>query len=110
MYTVDMSDEMPLPPATFEFFVLSMKMQAEMSMGLIHFGEEKDRPEPDLRAARHAIDLLGMIAEKTRGNLSFEEQRLLENSLTELRFRFVQVSEAASSKPTEDTAQTEQTA
>jgi hypothetical protein len=105
-----MSDEMPLPPATFEFFVLSMKMQAEMSMGLIHFGEETDRPEPDLRAARHAIDLLGMIAEKTRGNLSFDEQRLIENSLTELRFRFVQVSEAASSKPAEDSEQTEQTA
>ena len=105
-----MSDEMPLPPATFEFFVLSMKMQAEMSMGLIHFGEEKDRPEPDLRAARHAIDLLGMIAEKTRGNLSFEEQRLIENSLTELRFRFVQVSDAVSTKPAEPAEQTEQTA
>jgi hypothetical protein len=113
-----MSDEMPMPPATFEFFVLSMKMQAEMSMGLIHFGEEADKPEPDLRAARHAIDLLGMIAEKTRGNLSFEEQRLIENSLTELRFRFVQVREAASSKdtekqveqPAEQPAPTEQTA
>ena len=34
-----------------------------------------------------------MIQEKTRGNLSLEEQRLIENSLTELRFRFVQVTE-----------------
>src|SRR3954452_18161159 len=91
---VPQTDEMPLPPATFEFFVLSMKMQAEMSMGLIHFGEEKDRPEPDLRVARHSIDLLSMIAEKTKGNLTLDEQRLIENSLTELRFRFVQVSEA----------------
>ena len=40
-------------------------------------------------------ELLVMLAEKTRGNLSLEEQRLLENSLTELRFRFVQVSEEA---------------
>src|SRR5436190_18927766 len=87
-------EEMPIPPATFDFFVLSMKMQAEMSMGLIHFGEEKDRPKPDLRVARHSIDLLSMIAEKTRGNLSMDEQRLIENSLTELRFRFVQVSDA----------------
>lgn len=86
------TDDMPLPPATFEFFVLSMKMQAEMSMGLIHFGEEKDRPQPDLRVARHSIDLLAMIAEKTKGNLSLDEQRLIENSLTELRFRFVQVA------------------
>ena len=86
--------EAPLPPATFEFFVLSLKMQAEMSMGLIHFGEEKDRPEPDLRVARHSIDLLAMIAEKTKGNLSIEEERLIENALTELRFRYVQVMES----------------
>jgi hypothetical protein len=91
---VQPADEMPIPPATFEFFVLSMKMQAEMSMGLIHFGEEKERPEPDLRVARHSIDLLSMIAEKTKGNLTLDEQRLIENSLTELRFRFVQVSES----------------
>ena len=42
-----------------------------------------------------------MIAEKTRGNLALEEQRLIENSLTELRFRFVQVSEQ---KPLGETA------
>lgn len=89
-------EEMPLPPATFEFFVLSMKMQAEMSMGLFHFGDEKDRPAPDMRVARHSIDLLSMIAEKTKGNLTLDEQRLIENSLTELRFRFVQVTEPPS--------------
>jgi hypothetical protein len=86
--------ELPVPPATFEFFVLSLKMQAEMSMGLIHFGEEKDRPKPDVRVARHSIDLLAMIADKTRGNLTMDEQRLIENSLTELRFRYVQVLES----------------
>ena len=90
--------EMPLPPATFEFFVLSLKMQAEMSLGLIHFGEEKDRPEPDPRVARHTIDLLAMICDKTKGNLSTDEQRLIENSLTELRFRYVQVMEAKGKK------------
>jgi hypothetical protein len=37
-----------------------------------------------------------MIAEKTKGNLSLDEQRLIENSLTELRFRFVQVSDELS--------------
>jgi hypothetical protein len=92
--TAAAQEELPLPPATFEFFVLSLKTQAEMSMGLYHFGEEKDRPKPDLRIARHSIDLLAMIAEKTKGNLSYDEQRLIENSLTELRFRYVQVSEA----------------
>lgn len=90
-----MSDaDFPIPPASFEYLVFSMKMQAEMQLGLLSFGAEK--PEgPNLPAARHAIDLLSMIAEKTRGNLSLEEQRLIENSLTELRFRFVQASEGA---------------
>jgi Domain of unknown function (DUF1844) len=83
----------PLPPATFEFLVFSLKMQAEMRLGLLKLGEDMD-DAPDLPAARHAIDMLGMLAEKTKGNLSVEEQRLVENSLTELRFRFVQVSES----------------
>jgi hypothetical protein len=85
--------EIPLPPPTFEFLVFSLKMQTEMRLGLLKMGEEMDEA-PDLPAARHAIDMLAMLAEKTRGNLSVEEQRLIENSLTELRFRFVQVSES----------------
>jgi len=84
---------MPLPPATFEFLVFSLKMQAEMRLGLLKLGEGMDE-ELNLPAARHTIDMLAMIAEKTKGNLSIEEQRLIENSLTELRFRFVQVSES----------------
>jgi hypothetical protein len=87
-------NDFPLPPPTFEFLVFSLKTQAEMRLGLLKFGEEQEET-PDLKAARHAIDLLAMIHEKTRGNLSLEEQRLIENSLTELRFRFVQVSESA---------------
>jgi hypothetical protein len=93
-----MSDTgMPIPPPTFEFLVYSVKMQAEMQMGLISYGEEKQ--DPDLTAARHAIDMLAMLSEKTKGNLSMEEQRLIDNSLTELRFRFVQVSKAAAENP-----------
>ena len=83
----------PLPPANFEMLVLSMKMQAEVQLGLIHFGEEKDRPEPNLPLAQHAIDMLAVISEKTKGNLTLDEQRMVENSLTELRFRFVQVKD-----------------
>ncbi len=86
-----------LPPATFEFLVLSTKMQAEMYLGLVHFGDDTDRPEPDFGAARHAIDLLAMIQDKTRNNLTSDEQRLIENSLTELRFRYVQAMEARKS-------------
>lgn len=85
--------DIPLPPPTFEYLVMSLKMQTEMHLGLYHFGEEKDRPDPDLRLARHSIDLLAELQIKTKGNLSVEEQRLLDNSLTELRFRFIQATE-----------------
>lgn len=83
-----------MPPATFEFLVLSLKMQAELHMGLIQLDED-EKAEPNLPVARHTIDLLAMIQEKTKGNLSMDEQRLIENSLTELRFRYVQAVEAA---------------
>src|SRR5271154_1197968 len=92
--------EYPLPPATFEFLILSLKTQTEMYLGMLHFGsEEKDRPEPRFRIARHTIDLLAMLQEKTRGNVSMEEQRLVDNALTELRFRFVQAMENKEKRP-----------
>jgi hypothetical protein len=85
--------QVPLPPASFSFIVLSLRAQTEMQLGLMHFGEEEEKPQPDLHLARHTIDLMAVLLEKTKGNLSLEEHRLLENSLTELRFRFVQVSD-----------------
>lgn len=84
-----------LPPASFEFLVLSLRFQAEMRM---FGGESEEHQEPELPAARHAIDLLAMLSEKTRGNLSLEEQRLIENTLTELRFRYVQALQDAAKK------------
>ena len=98
---VSQEPKMPVPPATFEFLVASFRFQAEMQLGLLKFGQEEkedEKSEPDLDGARHFIDLLGMLQEKTRGNLSLEEQRLLENSLTELRFRFVQAAEQSKTK------------
>jgi hypothetical protein len=89
--------EYPVPPATFDYLVFSLRAQTEMHLGLLHFGEEKDRPKPNLRLAQHSIDMLGVLLEKTKGNLGIEEQRFLENSLTELRFRYVQI--AGESKP-----------
>ena len=91
----DQTQDMPIPPATFEFLVLSLRTQAEVHLGLLHFGPPEEKPAPQLDLARHTIDMLAMLQEKTRGNLSMEEQRLLENSLTELRFRYVQAFESA---------------
>jgi hypothetical protein len=82
----------PMPPASFSFIVLSLQAQAEMQLGLMQLSEE-EKQQPDLLLARHTIDLMGVLLEKTKGNLSLEESRLLENAITELRFRFVQVSD-----------------
>lgn len=82
----------PLPPASFELLVVSIRAQAEMQLGLFHFGSEEDKPKVDLELARHSIDMLAILQTKTKGNLSLEEQRLIDNTLTELRFRYVQAS------------------
>jgi hypothetical protein len=102
MSDVENSQEqrMPLPPASFAFIVLSLQAQAQMQLGLMRF-DEQDQSEPDLMLARHTIDTLAVLQEKTKGNLTLEEQRLLENSLTELRFRFVQVSEESAKASTQ---------
>lgn len=80
--------EQQVPAASFEFLVMSLKFQAEVQLGLHQFGEHKS--EPDLKLARHSIDLLAVLQEKTKGNLETAEQRMLDNSLTEMRFRYVQ--------------------
>jgi hypothetical protein len=89
----DEAPRMPLPQPSFAFLVLSMRAQCEMQLGLMHFGGDEEKPEPNLDLARHTIDLMAILIEKTKGNLSLEEQRMLENSVTELRFRFVQISD-----------------
>ena len=82
---------MSIPPASFELLVLSLKFQAEQGLGVMHAGQNAP-VEADLALARHAIDLLVVLQEKTHGNLSREESQLLESSVAELRFRFVQAS------------------
>jgi hypothetical protein len=80
-----------IPPATFEFLVASLRFQAEMNLsgGPAQEGEEPEGP--NLPLVRHFIDMLAMLLEKTKGNLTLDEQRALENTLTELRFRYIQV-------------------
>jgi len=98
--------DFPLPPASFVFLVESILMQTQMHLGLMHFGEKDEQSEPNLPLARHSIDLLAVLQEKTKGNLTAEEQRLIENGLTELRFRYVQVSDEVN-KRTAPAASTE---
>lgn len=96
------ASDVPLPPATFDFLVLSLRMQAEMNLGLIPSGSDAERA--DLRLARHFIDLLAVLQDKTKNNLTMEEQRMLDNSITELRFRYLQAFEAEKKKAAESAA------
>lgn len=88
----DVETRIPLPPASFDFLIFSLRAQAEMQLGLFGFGEE-EKPKPELELAKHTIDMMAVLQQKTKNNLSFEEQRMLDNTITELRFRFVQVTE-----------------
>lgn len=85
-----------LPPADFDFLVYSLRLQTELNLGLLPSGAPgEEQQSPDFELARHNIDLLAMLQEKTKGNLTTEEQHALDNSVTELRFRFVQVQQEA---------------
>lgn len=82
------ADDIPMPPIDFSTFVLSLSQAA-----LLHLGEIDD-PETGKKSinfplARQSVDLLTMLQDKTRGNLTEEEQKLLENLLYDLRMKYV---------------------
>jgi hypothetical protein len=82
---------------SFERFMASLYMTAMMQLGLMH--EQGGQPGVDLIGARQTIDTLGMIAEKTKGNLTSKEQGFLQNCLYELRMAYVEVTNALAHPP-----------
>lgn len=76
-----------LPEASFLGLVNMLAVEAAMHLGLIRTPEGV--PPVDLEAARHLVDMLGILQQKTRGNLTPEEDDLLENVLADLRMQFV---------------------
>jgi hypothetical protein len=85
-----------LPPADFDFLIYSLRLQTELSLGLLLLGPPgEDQTGLDFDQARHNIDLLAMLQQKTKGNLTDEEQKALDNSVTNLRFHFTQVQQEA---------------
>ena len=88
----------PLPKPDFSFLVTSFAMQVMM-----HFG---DFPNPvsgkesaDLEQAKHGIDTLGLLEEKTKGNLTEQESKLLQTTLYDLRLRYVAISASGAPPP-----------
>jgi hypothetical protein len=82
---------------SFERFMASLYMTAMMQLGLMH--EQGGQPGVDLIGARQTIDTLGMIAEKTKGNLTEKEQGFLQNCLYELRMAYVEVTNTLAHPP-----------
>jgi hypothetical protein len=82
------ADDLSLPEIDFSSFVFSLSTSA-----LLHLGEVPDpvtrKIEKNLPLAKQTIDILGMLEEKTRGNLTADEAKLLENLLADLRWRYV---------------------
>ena len=81
-------EEAPLPEINFSNFIFSLSTSA-----LIQLGEIPDpinnQTSKNLAMAKQTIDILGMLQEKTKGNLTDDEESLIENILYDLRMRFV---------------------
>lgn len=79
-----------LPPASFPLLISALVTQTLAAMG--QFPDPiSQKPEIHLEYARHNIDLLAILREKTKGNLTIEEANMLEDSLHQLRLLYVQV-------------------
>ena len=80
----------PQPPITFENLVQQFYVSAMIQMGA--GAQEGQRPRVDILGARTTIDLLGILAEKTRGNLTTTEESTLQTVLFEVRMAFLELT------------------
>jgi hypothetical protein len=81
-----------LPKPDFAALVISLGHSALFHLGLVPDPQTGERATRDLALARQTIDTVEMLEEKTRGNLTPDEARLLENLLYDLRLRFVEAA------------------
>ena len=79
----------PLPPADLAALVNSLVVQAMFCLGKLSDGKN-EKPQVNLDLAKHNIDLLGVIDEKTKGNLTEDESKMLSMALHEMRMLYVQ--------------------
>jgi hypothetical protein len=91
----------PGKPAQIDFytFVFSLGSSAFIHLGDAPHPESGQPVAPDLALAQQTIDLLAMLKEKTRGNLTAEEEKFLDHLLLDLRLRFVEKSKATPAAP-----------
>lgn len=80
-------------PASFVNFVMSIASNAAASLGMMEHPATHER-EVDLELGKHWIDVLGMLQKKTQGNLTPQEQKMLDGLLRDLRMQFVSLANA----------------
>lgn len=80
-----------VPPVSFATLVRSLTTQVLLYLG--DLATRDSQPMVDLDMAKYQIDMLGMLEEKTQGNLSDDEKRMLDASLYEVRMRYVAVAQ-----------------
>jgi hypothetical protein len=80
-----------LPEMSFERVIQSLYMQAMLQLGLMAPPDQK--PQVDILSARQTIDMLAVLAEKTKGNLTPDEATLMDNALFELRMGFLEMTQ-----------------
>jgi len=85
-----------LPPVDFHTFVLSLGSSALLHLGELEHPDE-GAPRQDLPLAKHTIDILAMLEEKTKGNLTSAEEKLIQSLLYDLRLRYVEATKATPS-------------
>ncbi|MBC8469580.1 MAG: DUF1844 domain-containing protein [Planctomycetes bacterium] len=81
----------PLPEGNFAALISMLTTQSLFALGLLHVKGQEEK-EPDLEMAKYHIDILETIQEKTKGNLTKEEETVLTNTLNELRMGYVRVA------------------
>ncbi|SRR6266576_1325009 len=84
-------------PASFASFMMSIASNAASSLGMMEHPVTGKR-EVDLELGKHWIDVLGMLQQKTRGNLLPQEQQILEGLLADLRMQYVSLTRSATAK------------
>jgi hypothetical protein len=82
---------------TFERLVQSLYVTTMLQLGMMH--REGENPQPDIVGARQTIDTLGVLRDKTKGNLTSKEEGLLQNVLFELRMAFLEITNAITRAP-----------
>jgi hypothetical protein len=89
-----MTDQAKKGPIDFYTFVLSLGSSAFVHLGDAPHPETGTPAPPDLLLAHQTIDILSMLRDKTKGNLTPEEEKFLDALLTDLKIRFVEKSKA----------------